>query len=95
MDPKEPEAGFFEILPRGGGLCELALKIAEAGLDYLRLRDDSTDVRISFADDEMFSKEDSAAFCVTSSREIGYGAKISLSRMSDGIWSSVCSAEMA
>jgi hypothetical protein len=37
------------------------LKIEEAGSDYLRLRDDSTDVRINFADNEMFSKEESAA----------------------------------
>ena len=38
------------------------LNIEEAGPDYVRLRDDSTDVRIHFADDETFSKEDSAAF---------------------------------
>jgi hypothetical protein len=38
------------------------LKIEEAGPDYVRLRGGSTDVRINFADDEMFSKEDSAGF---------------------------------
>jgi hypothetical protein len=38
------------------------LNIEEAGPDYVRLRDDKTDVRINFADDDMFSKEDSAAF---------------------------------
>ena len=38
------------------------LNIEEAGSDYIRLRDDSTDVRINFADDEIFSKEDSAVF---------------------------------
>jgi hypothetical protein len=38
------------------------LNIEEAGPDYVRLRDDSTDVRINFADDEVFSKEDGTAF---------------------------------
>jgi hypothetical protein len=38
------------------------LNIEEAGSDYIRLRDEKTDVRITFADDEMFSKEDCAAF---------------------------------
>jgi hypothetical protein len=37
------------------------LNIEEAGPDYLRLRGGNTDVRINFADDEMFSKEESAA----------------------------------
>ena len=34
----------------------------EAGRDFVRLRDDKMDVRINFADDEMFSKEDYANF---------------------------------
>ena len=38
------------------------LKIEEAGPDYIRLRDGNSDVRINFADDETFSKEDSAGF---------------------------------
>jgi hypothetical protein len=38
------------------------LKIEEAGPDYVRLRDETKDVRIRFADDETFSKEDYAAF---------------------------------
>jgi hypothetical protein len=38
------------------------LRIEESGSDYIRLRDEKTDVRINFADDEEFSKEDSAAF---------------------------------
>lgn len=38
------------------------LKIEEAGSDYVRLRDVNKQVRINFADDEMFSKEDSAGF---------------------------------
>jgi hypothetical protein len=38
------------------------LKIEEAGPDYVRLRDGARDIRINFADDEMFSKEDSAGF---------------------------------
>jgi hypothetical protein len=37
-------------------------KIEEVGADYLRLRDGARDVRISFADDETFSKEESAGF---------------------------------
>jgi hypothetical protein len=37
-------------------------KIEEVGADYLSLRDGVRHVRISFADDEMFSKEDSAGF---------------------------------
>jgi hypothetical protein len=36
--------------------------IEEAGPDYVRLRNGSANVRINFADDETFSKEDSAAF---------------------------------
>jgi hypothetical protein len=38
------------------------LKIEEAGSDYVRLRDGDKHVQINFADDEMFSKEDSAGF---------------------------------
>lgn len=38
------------------------LNIEEAGPDYVRLRGGPTDLRINFADDEMFSKEDSAGF---------------------------------
>lgn len=38
------------------------LNIEEAGSDYVRLWDGARDVRINFADDEMFSKEDSAGF---------------------------------
>ena len=38
------------------------LKIEEAGPDYVRLRDGNSDVRINFADNETFSKEDSAGF---------------------------------
>jgi hypothetical protein len=38
------------------------LKIEEAGPDYVRLRDGARDIRINFADDEMFSKRDSAGF---------------------------------
>jgi len=38
------------------------LKIEEAGPDYVRLRDGVRGIRINFADDEMFSKEDSAGF---------------------------------
>ena len=38
------------------------LKIEEAGSDYVRLRDGDNHVQINFADDEMFSKEDSAGF---------------------------------
>jgi len=37
-------------------------KIEEVGADYLRLRDRTREVRISFADDEMFSKEEGAGF---------------------------------
>jgi hypothetical protein len=37
-------------------------KIEEVGADYLMLRDGTRDVRIRFADDEMFSKEESAGF---------------------------------
>ena len=38
------------------------LKIEEAGSDYVRLGDGDRHVRINFADDEAFSKEDSAGF---------------------------------
>ena len=38
------------------------LNIEEAGPDYVRLRDAKTEVRVTFADDETFSKEESAAF---------------------------------
>jgi hypothetical protein len=38
------------------------LNIEEAGPDYVRLRGAATGVRIIFADDETFSKEDSAGF---------------------------------
>jgi hypothetical protein len=38
------------------------LKIEKAGPDYVLLRDGNSDVRINFADDETFSKEDSAGF---------------------------------
>jgi len=34
--------------------------VEEAGPDYVRLRNAARDVRINFADDETFSKEDSA-----------------------------------
>jgi hypothetical protein len=34
------------------------LNIEEAGSDYVRLRDGVQDVRINFADDEAFSKEE-------------------------------------
>lgn len=40
------------------------LKIEEAGSDYVSLRDGDRHVRINFADDEMFSKEDSAGIFV-------------------------------
>jgi len=36
--------------------------IEEVGADYLTLRDGARDVRISFATDETFSKEESAGF---------------------------------
>jgi hypothetical protein len=38
------------------------LLIEETGPDFVRLRDGVQDVRINFADDEMFSKEESAGF---------------------------------
>jgi hypothetical protein len=38
------------------------LKIEEAGPDYVRLRGGVRDVLINFANDEMFSKEESAGF---------------------------------
>jgi hypothetical protein len=38
------------------------LNIEEAGPDYVRLRDGASAVRINFADDDTFSKEDSAGF---------------------------------
>jgi hypothetical protein len=38
------------------------LNIEETGPDYVRLRDGARDVRVNFADDETFSKEDSARF---------------------------------
>jgi hypothetical protein len=38
------------------------MKIEEAGSDFIRLRDGDRNVRITFTDDEMFSKEDSAGF---------------------------------
>ena len=38
------------------------LKIEEAGRDYVRLRGGNSEVRIKFADDETFSKEESAGF---------------------------------
>jgi hypothetical protein len=38
------------------------LKIEEAEADYVRLRDDRRTVRIDFADDNAFTKEESAAF---------------------------------
>jgi len=37
-------------------------KIEEAGPDYVVLRDGDKGVRVKFADDETFTKEDSAAF---------------------------------
>jgi hypothetical protein len=38
------------------------LNIEETGPDYVRLRDAASEVRINFADDETFSKEESAWF---------------------------------
>jgi hypothetical protein len=38
------------------------LNIEETGPDYLQLQNDSKTVRITFADDETFTKEDSAWF---------------------------------
>lgn len=38
------------------------LTIRETGPDYVRLQGGDKSVRINFADDQMFSKEDSAAF---------------------------------
>jgi len=38
------------------------LKIEQAGPDYVRLRGSDSGVRINFADDEMFTKEESAGF---------------------------------
>jgi hypothetical protein len=38
------------------------LNIKETGPDYLQLQNDSKTVRITFADDETFTKEDSAWF---------------------------------
>jgi hypothetical protein len=38
------------------------LNIGETGSDYLQLQNDSKTVRITFADDATFSKEDSAGF---------------------------------
>lgn len=38
------------------------LHIEETGPDFVRLRNDIQGVRINFADDEMFSKEESAGF---------------------------------
>lgn len=38
------------------------LKIEEAGQDYVLLKDASTTVRVKFADDDQFTKEDSAGF---------------------------------
>jgi hypothetical protein len=37
-------------------------EIAKVGSDYILLRDGSSQVRINFASDETFSKEDNAAF---------------------------------
>ena len=38
------------------------LTIEETGPDYIRLRNANSDVRVNFADDETFSKEDNAGF---------------------------------
>jgi hypothetical protein len=38
------------------------LKIKKIGADYIKLREGTREIRINFADDEAFSKEDSAAF---------------------------------
>jgi hypothetical protein len=51
----------FEVRSTAVTAIEL-LNIEEAGPDYLRLRDGAKTVRINFASDEMFSKEDSAVF---------------------------------